>query len=161
MQRLVTTGLASVAAVGAILATAPAASADSNTSTYSSCRGTLRTQVPIKSAGGTVLSRIQIWEYGTYRASEVCVKNVHVGSTVGRSMWTMVSVGGLYDRGYYSQYAGAIRSPGDWNGSYDIHVGGANPANPDRDYYCRKVDGRIGDRWAQNIWLCYVFNSRG
>ncbi|GAA4115000.1 hypothetical protein GCM10022415_11230 [Knoellia locipacati] len=160
MKRFATTLLASTAAIGAILASAPSASAESNTTTYSGCRGTLSRSVPITSAGGTVLSRVQIWEYGSARLSEVCVKNVHVGSTVGKSLWTMVSIGSLYDRGDYSQYAGAIRTSGDWNGSYDIHVGGANPANPDRDYYCRKVDGRIGDRWAPNIWLCYVFNSR-
>lgn len=155
MKRVATTVLAGAAALAAVVASAPAASADSNTSTYASCRGDLSRSVPIRSAGGTVLSRVQIWEYGSYRTSEVCVKNVHVGGTVGRSLWTMVSIGGLYDRGYYSQYAGAIRTHGDWYGSYDIHVGGASPANPDRDYACKKVDGRIGDRWAPNIWLCY------
>lgn len=160
MKRLVTTALAGAAAVCAVVTSAPAASAESNTTTYAGCRGDLSRSVPITNASGTVLSRVQIWEYGVYRESEVCVKNVHVGGTVGRTMWTMVSIGSLYDRGDYSQYAGAIRTSGDWYGSYDIHVGGANPANPDRDYYCFKVDGRIGDHWAPNIWLCYVFNSR-
>lgn len=42
----------------------------------------------------------------------------------------------------------------------NVLVGGANPAKPDRDYHCLKVNGRIGDRWAPNIWLCSVFNSR-
>ncbi|MDT0212730.1 hypothetical protein Q9R29_02430 [Rothia sp. ARF10] len=155
MRSLVTTALAGAAAVCAVVASAPAASAESNTPTYASCRGDLSRSVPITNAGGTVLSRVQIWEYGSYRESEVCVKNVHVGGTVGRTMWTMVSIGSLYDRGDYSQYAGAIRTHGDWYGSYDIHVGGANPSNPDRDYACKKVDGRIGDHWAPNIWLCW------
>ncbi|MBM6399293.1 hypothetical protein [Phycicoccus sonneratiae] len=160
MRRSVTAVLSALAAVATVLVAAPAASADGNVTTYAGCKGTLSRSVPIKSAAGTVLSRVQIWEYGTYRQSEVCVKNVHVGNTVGKSMFTMVSIGSKYDRGDYSQYAGAIRTGGDWYGSYDIHVGVANPANPDRDYYCIKVDGRIGDRWAPNIWLCYVFNSR-
>lgn len=160
MKSLVTAALAGAAAVCSVVVSAPAASAESNTTTYAGCRGTLSRSVPITNNNGTVISRVQIWEYGVYRESEVCVKNVHVGDTVGRTMWTMVSIDNLYDRGYYSQYAGAIRSSGDWYGSYDIHVGGANPANPDRDYYCRKVDGRTGDHWAPNIWLCYVFNSR-
>ncbi|MFW5473379.1 hypothetical protein ACOCJ5_08725 [Knoellia sp. CPCC 206450] len=155
MKRLVTTVLAGAAAVCAVVASAPAASAESNTTTYAGCRGDLSRSVPITNASGTVLSRVQIWEYERYRLSEVCVKNVHVGGTVGKSMWTMVSIGSLYDRGDYSQYAGAIRRSGAWDGSYDIQVGGANPANPDRDYACMKVDGRIGDHWAPNIWLCW------
>lgn len=155
MKRITTAALASVAAIGGILASAPAASAESNTTTYASCRGDLSRSVPITNANGTVLSRVQIWEYGDARTSEVCVKNVHVGGTVGRSMWTMVSIGSLYDRGYYSQYAGAIRTYGDWYGSYDIHVGVANPSNPERDYACKRVDGRIGDHYAPRIWLCW------
>lgn len=160
MRRTLTAALSVLAACAAVLVTAPAASADSNTTTYASCRGSLSRSVPITNGAGTVISRVQIWEYGTYRASEVCVKNVHVGSTVGKSLWTTVSIGSKYDRGNYSQYAGAIRTSGDWYGSYDIRVGGANPANPDRDYYCIGVDGRTGDHRAPNIWLCYVFNSR-
>lgn len=93
MRRTITAVLSVLAAFAAVLLAAPAASADSNTTTYSSCRGTLSRSVPITSASGAVLSRVQIWEYGSARLSEVCVKNVHVGSTVGKSMWTMVSIG--------------------------------------------------------------------
>ena len=144
-----------VAALSALVMLAPTASAETNAGTlYASCEGTRIAARNIVNGAGSTLSTVEVWSAGRDRSSTLCVRNLHRGSHYGQTLYTTVNIDGVYDRGYYAYYAGAIRRPGDWEADYDIHYGGSNPENPTRDYYCDKVVGQTAGIWATTIWVC-------
>lgn len=159
MKRLVSTVGTAAAAALALVATATVASASTNVGTlYSSCGGTRTAASNIYNSSGALLSTLEVYENGQrYRESVACVRNVHRGGYYGTTLATSVHIGSLYDSGSYQYYAGAIRTSGAWDGSYSIHIGGANPSDPDRDYGCTKVSGTTAGH-TKVIWLCYSTN---
>lgn len=143
------------AALSAIVMVAPTAGAETNAGAlYASCEGTRIAARNIVNGAGSTLSTVEVWSAGRDRSSTLCVRNIHKGGHYGQTLYTTVNIDGVYDRGNYAYYAGAIRRPGDWEADYDIQYGGSSPANPDRDYYCDKVVGQTAGISATTIWVC-------
>lgn len=153
MRKILSSLLATAGALAAVTVAAPAAHAESNTTTYDRCYGNIIGIEHIRNNAGTIISTVQLWENET-RGTVLCARNVHQNGYVGKSVWTTIHLGNLYDKGTYSQYAGAIRRNGGFNGNF-VHHGGSDPSNPDRDYACIKVDGRTDGFLAKHMWACW------
>lgn len=153
MKRLTTALLTATALVSSMVLTAPAAHAETNAGTlYSSCEGSIAKRSHIRNSAGTIMSTVQVWKKQEARGWTVCVRNVHQNSYYGKAMWTMVKIGGVYDRGTYSYYAGAIRTPF-WK-EPSVVASSTDPSVPERYYECDKVAGRTGDVYASPLWVC-------
>lgn len=155
MKRFITSALGGAAVAGAV-ALAPMAAAEANAPTYSSCAGTVVGQQPIKNGSGTVISRVQVWKSGSGRDTVLCIRNVHVGSYVGKRVFTSIVLSmpngqNIYDRGDYTHYAGALRFRKNWS----IKVGGSEPSGGVPTTVCNRVHGKTGTHKSGPIWLCY------
>lgn len=152
MKRIAAVLLAGLGLMTSMVVAGPAASAETNAPRlYASCEGRLVATSPIHNANGTRISTLKVWESGSGRSATMCAKNVHYGDFKGKTMWTTVRLRGTYDRGHYSQYAGAVRVDGLWDGVESVVHGGSDPSN-DRQY-CVKAYGNTAGHSA-TIWLC-------
>lgn len=153
------TALVAGALVAGAVAIAPVAAADANRPTYTHCNGSVVGQQPIRNGAGTVISRVQVWKAGSGNDTVTCIRNVHVGSYVGKRVFTSIVLDSrwgpnpyYYDRGDYAYYAGALR----FNANYSVKVGGSDPSNPDVYKLCNRVKGKTATFSSGPIWLCYT-----